>query len=265
MAMIKKRGYLRVATNGDVLNWGATNTKTGDPEGYDVDLAAEIARALGVDLKRTVYTVIPYSQRQNVLAEDRVDLVAQQMTITCARWSGTAKTDTAAANPAINLSAPYYTAGAKLLVRKDSAVTQVAGLKGEPVCGTTGSTSLAAVAKLGVTPVEAPSAGRCLVKFEEGEVAAIVGDETTLAGFTRQNPSSKIIGESLSPGQYGLGTQAKATDFTRFVNAVLVRLQADGTLDRLYAKWMKPIVGGSATDVPAADYSRNIAALKRQS
>lgn len=47
MKDIQNRGYLRVATNGDVLNWGATNTKTGDPEGYDVDLAAEVARALG--------------------------------------------------------------------------------------------------------------------------------------------------------------------------------------------------------------------------
>src|SRR4051812_17102394 len=49
MAKIKKRGYLRVATNGDVLNWGATDTKTGDPEGYDVELAGKIAEAL--DLK----------------------------------------------------------------------------------------------------------------------------------------------------------------------------------------------------------------------
>ncbi len=266
MAKIKKRGFLRVATNGDVLNWGATNTKTGTPEGYDVELADEIARALGVKPERTVYTVIPYSERQRVLGSDQVDLVAQQMTITCARWTGTLKSGTTdVENPAINLSVPYYTAGAKLLVRIDSKVEEVAGLKGQPVCGTTGSTSLAAVAKLGVTPVEAPSAGQCLVKFQEGEVDAVVGDETTLAGFRGQDPATKIIGESLSPGQYGLGTQAGATDFTRFVNAVLIRLRADGTLDRLYGKWMKPLVGGAPTAVPAPDDSRNINALKRQS
>lgn len=263
MKKIVDRGYLRVATNGDVLNWGSTDPKTGDPKGYDVDLAAEIAKALDLDPKKTVYTVIPYSERQRVLGADQVDLVAQQMTITCGRWAGTAQTETAAANPAINLSAPYYTAGAKLLVRTDFDGTQVADLKGQPVCGTTGSTSLAAVAKLGVEPVEAPSAGQCLVKFEEGEVAAVVGDETTLAGFTLQDPSSKIIGDSLSPGQYGLGTQAGATDFTRFVNAVLVDLRSDGTLDQLYAKWMRPIVKEAATRVPAPDYSRQVNRLGR--
>jgi polar amino acid transport system substrate-binding protein len=269
MAKIHKRGYLRLATNGDVLNWGSTDTKTGDPKGYDVDLAAVVARALGVSPTKTQYIVIPYSKRQEALKEDRVDLVAQQMTITCARWTGTSAT-----TPAINLSIPYYTAGAKLLARTDSPIRTFKDLKGQPVCGTFGSTSLAAIVAndKSVTPVEAPSAGQCLVKFEEGVVAAVVGDETTLAGFTKQDPSSKIVPQdSLSPGQYGLGTQASQVDFTRFVNAVLEKLRADGTLTALYDTWMKPLATPESlvpkvpTAVPAAIYGRKIDALKRTS
>ena len=64
MAAIKKRGYLRLATSGDVLLWGSTDTRTGDPVGYDVDLATEIAKKLKVPI---VYKVIPYSQRLSVL------------------------------------------------------------------------------------------------------------------------------------------------------------------------------------------------------
>jgi polar amino acid transport system substrate-binding protein len=272
MAKIHDRGYLRLATNGDVLNWGATNTKTGDPEGYDVDLAAAVARALDVDLRRTQYVVIPYSERQSVLAENRADLVAQQMTITCDRWSGTTPTA-----PAINFSTAYYTAGAKVLVRKGTQVKE-----GEPVCGTTASTSLEAIVEQGVQQgdqkpvkvkkVEAPSAGQCLVKFEEGEVAAVVGDETTLAGFTKQDPSSTIVlMNPINARQYGLGTQAKQPDFTRFVNAVLQKLRADGTLTTLYDKWMKPLAtpGSGVSDkppvVPAPVYGRKIDALERKS
>lgn len=267
IAKIKKRGYLRVATNGDVLAWGATNTTTGNPEGYDVDLAAEIADALGLDPKKTVYTVIPYSRRQDVLDDDRVDLVAQQMTITCDRWQGTPATATADELPAINLSWPYYTAGAKLLVRSNAKADEVKDLKGQKVCGTSGSTSLTAVEKFGLERVEAPSAGQCLVKFEEGEVDAVVGDETTLAGFKAQDPRSKIIGSGpdnapINPGQYGLGTSAEAPDFTRFVNGVLVDLKADGTLDRLYDKWMKPIVGGSPAAVPEAGERKDLTELR---
>lgn len=263
MAEIRKRGYLRVATNGDVVNWGVTDPTTGDPQGFDVDVAAEIAEALGLDPARTVYTVIPYSERQRVLGGDRVDLVAQQMTITCARWAGTAATGKAKANPGINLSVPYYTAGARLLVRTGTA-RRIDQLRGQPVCGTTGSTSLAALADQGLDPVEAPSAGQCLVMFEEGEVAAVVGDETTLSGFKVQDPATEIIGSlPESVGQYGLGTQPDQEDFTRFVNAVLLRLRGDGTLDRLYAKWMKPAVGGTAPRLTAPVYGRAVDRLQR--
>ncbi len=270
MAAIKKRGYLRVATSGDVVLWGATDTTTGNPEGYDVDLATEIAKKLGVS--RIVYTVIPYSRRLNVLnpgptgTPAQVDLVAQQMTINCARWSGTAKTATAAASPGINLSIPYYVAGAKFLVRSDLNYTNSKDLKGQTVCGTVGSTSLAAAATVpGVETVQAASAGQCLVRFEEGEATAIVSDETTLAGFKKQDPRSKIVGDAISPGPYGLGTQPDATNFTQFVNAVLVELRADGTLTRLYNKWMKPTVGGSAPALPEPVYGREPARLGRTS
>jgi polar amino acid transport system substrate-binding protein len=107
-------------------------------------------------------------------------------------------------------------------------------------------------------------------------VAAVVGDETTLAGFKDQNPRSKIVGTSLNPGQYGIGTRAffagetnfsetQADDFTRFVNAVLEQLRSDGTLTKLYNTWMKPSVGGSAPVLPAPVYGRDIAGLKRAS
>jgi polar amino acid transport system substrate-binding protein len=264
MAEIKKQGYLSVATSGDVYLWGSTDTATGDPVGYDVDLATEIAKKLGVT--RIVYTVIPYSQRQSVLGNKQVDLVAQQMTITCDRWSGTPKTASAAAAPGINLSIPYYVAGAKFLVRSDSTVRTIKDLDGETVCGTAGSTSLKTVANVaGVKTVVAASAGLCLVKFEEGEATAIVADETTLAGFQAQDPRSKIVGVAISPGPYGLGTQPNEPEFTRFVNAVLVQLRSDGTLIRLYNKWMRPTVRGSAPVLPAPVYGRDITGLKRAS
>lgn len=260
MAKIKKRGFLRVATSGDVLLWGATNPASGNPEGYDVDLATEIAAAIHVPI---VYTVIPYSKRLTVLGNDQVDLVAQQMTITCARWQGALATATTAAAPAINLSIPYYTAGAKFLIRSNSTADSLNSLKGEKVCGTKGSTSLLTAKSVGATTIEAASAGQCLVKFEEGDATVVVSDETTLAGFRKQDPASKILNiEPLGPGQYGLGTQRDEPDFTSFVNGVLVKLRGDGTLTALYDKWMKPnVVNGRAPTLEQPVYGRNLSSL----
>jgi len=259
MAQIRKRGYLRVATNGDVMLWGATDTSSGNPVGYDVDLAAYIATVLGVKAAKTVYTVIPYSQREAVLQKHQVDLVAQQMTINCARWQGSG----VPAGPGVNFSAPYYTAGAKLLVRSDSPATRIQDLKGQSVCGTASATSAAILTSAHVKQVTEATAGQCLVDFEEGEVTAVIGDETTLAGFVKQDPRSKTIGTALNPGSYGLGLQPNQADFTRFVNAVLEKLRTNGTLTALYNKWMKPTVGGSAPVIGAPVYGRDLTALKR--
>ena len=264
MDNIRKNGHLTVGTSGDVRLWGATIPATGTLEGYDIDLLNDIADAAGVPGK-IVYRVINYGQRLTELQAKSVDVVAHTMTINCDRWQGTGT----APNP-INFSTEYYRAGQKLLVRKDQAtvIKTVQDLVTHKltVCVPADSTNyeqIKGVAGLTIDPEAV--VGDCLVKFQEGEVQAITGDDTVLAGFAAQDPYAKVVvGKAFTEEPYGLGINQSDPVFTEFVNAVLQKMRDDGSLRALYVKWMLPAVGGSVPAIPQAVYGRNPARLGRK-
>jgi polar amino acid transport system substrate-binding protein len=252
---IKKSGHLTVGTSGDVLLWGARNPTTGQLEGYDIDLLKQIAKRLNVPIS---YKVITYAQRLTALESESVDLVAHTMTINCARWAGTKPQPNA-----INFSSEYYTAGQKVLVRSDSAVDRIQELKGKKVCVPQASTNATQIEGMGLDVVELPVIGDCLVKFQEGEVVAITGDDTVLAGFAAQDAYAKVVGAAFSSEPYGLGINKDDPQFTRFVNAVLEELRQEGTLQSLYTTWMADAVGGARPAIPQPQYGRSVSALGR--
>ncbi|GAB6901344.1 glutamate ABC transporter substrate-binding protein [Kineosporia succinea] len=257
MAAIKKKGKLVVGVAGDVTLWGSRDPMTSKLGGFDIDVAKRVAQELGLDPNRDVeYKVINFAQRLPKLQAHEVDLVAHTMTITCDRWFNV--------KSHINFSSEYYRAGQKLLVRSDSEATKVEDLKNEKVCTTKGSTSLDTIRGKVDDVVEVDAVGECLVKFQEGEVAAITSDDTVLAGFAQQDPYAKVMaGDALTIVPYGLGTAPDAADFTQFVNVVLEKMRGDGTFDRLYSKWMGSD-GGTRPDVPRAVYGRTADELEQE-
>ena len=254
---IRKNGRLTVGTSGDVLLWGARNPDNGNLEGYDIQVLGEVAKALGVPIS---YKVINYAQRLTALQNRSVDLVAHTMTINCDRWQGTGK-----APNAINFSSEYYAAGQKVLVRADDLkrYRRIQDLKGQKVCVPAASTNVDQVQGLGLNLVELDVIGDCLVKFQEGEVAAITGDDTVLAGFAAQDSYAEVVGEAFSSEPYGLGINVGDPQFTRFVNAVLERMRSDGTLTRIYNATMGIAIPGAPTP-PKAMYGRETANLDRK-
>jgi polar amino acid transport system substrate-binding protein len=265
MAKIRERGYLIVGTSGDAKLWGARNPVNGKIQGLDVDVAERVAEELGLK-QDTVYKVLTIAQRVPALLAGEVDLVAERMSITCGRWQGSA----AAPDAYINLSTAYYVSGARFMVRKDSAVKELADLKNQTVCGVEASTSLDALVKADsnneVTKLVVSEPGRCLVKFQEGEADAVVGDDTTLAGLVSQDQYAQIVGDRLNSSPVGMGFNPQHVDFTRFANRVLEEMRSDGSLRGLYDRWMKETVGvAGLPPVPQPVYGRVISALQRQS
>jgi polar amino acid transport system substrate-binding protein len=264
MQKIRDRGYLIVGTSGDVELWGATDPKSGNLKGFDIDLLRAVADALDVEPDKTVYKVVNYGERLTSLEAGEVDLVAHTMTVNCDRWQGTGS-----APNAINFSSEYYRAGQKLLVRTDSKVTRIQDLGGQSLCVPASSTNEALVQELNksinppVKVVALDVIGDCLVKFQEGEVVAITGDDTVLAGFVAQDDYARVVGSAISEEPYGLGIKASDTVFTRFVNAVLEKLRADGSLNRFYRETMGTAISGAAPAVPQPVYGRDVTKLGR--
>lgn len=241
MATIAARGLLRVGTSQDTLLFSSRNPFTGVIEGFDVDMARQVAKAIFGDPNKIQIVVTPNADRIDYTVKGTVDLVAHTMTVNCERWKQ------------VDFSSVYYDAGQRILVSTNSPVKSVTDLDGKRVCAATGSTSLTNLARINPKAiiVDTPTQADCLVALQRNQIDAISTDDTILAGLEKQDPYTKVVGAKFTEEPYGLAISKEHPEFTRFVNAVLERERADGTWQRTYRTWL----GQSGTvPPPTAEY-----------
>ncbi len=237
MAEIQQAGRLIVGVSGDTLLFGSRNPLSGDIEGFDIEVLKEVARAIfgegGED--KIVYKVITYAQRLPALEARDVDIVAHTMTINCNRWLR------------INFSSVYYQAGQKVLVKTGSGFESIEDLADAEarVCAPEGSTNIDEIldpdepAYEGIVVVPKPDITDCLVAMQQGLAEATTGDDTVLAGFAAQDPSTELVGDAFTEEPYGLGMNRDDVDLVQFVNAVTRR-----GAHRRHARRDRPAVAG---------------------
>jgi polar amino acid transport system substrate-binding protein len=250
---------LVVGVSADTFQMGWANPfENSEIQGFDIDVAQAIADALGVELQ---VRVISAADRALLLGatiegeghEQEIDLVARNYTMNCTRWSQ------------IGFSAVYYNATQKVLVREDDVKSfeksGIASLKGKDVCAPKGSTSLDNIVEAGekagveIKTDPADNHTGCLVKFQNGEVDAITGDDTVLAGLAAQDPYAVVPEqEKLTDEPYGIGANQEDVDLIRFVNSVLEQRRRNGDWQASYDKWLKPYLGDARP--PAPTYGR---------
>jgi polar amino acid transport system substrate-binding protein len=256
MDEIRRRGRLIAGVSGDTLLFGSRNPLSGEIEGFDIDVLKLVAKAIfGPGGEEKIdYKVITYAQRLPSLESGDVDIVAHTMTINCNRWLR------------IAFSSVYYEAGQKVLVKLGSGFTSVDDLAaaGARVCAPEGSTNIDEINKPryeGVVVVPKPDISDCLVAMQQGLADATTGDDTVLAGFAAQDPSTEVVGDKFTEEPYGLGMNADDVDLVRFVNGVLADAAADGELDRIATTWLVDtgaVDADAVPETPAPDYSRDL-------
>ena len=246
MAKIKKRGRLVAGVSADTYLLGSRNPFTGEIEGFDIDMVREVAEAIFGNENSYQLKVITAAQRIPALEEGDVDIVARNMTINCDRWKQ------------IAFSGEYYRSGQKILVRKGSKANSISDLAGQKVCAPIGTSSMDNLIKAApkAVPVGADTHTGCLVLFQQGEVAAITGDDTVLAGLAAQDPYAVVPKQQAFTSEpYGLGFNEKDVDFVRFVNARLDQMRTNGEWKTLYDRWLRDSLG-AAPDPPKPVYGR---------
>lgn len=253
MAAIKATGVLRVGISADTLLFSSLDPQDNVIKGFDVDVLLEVAKAIfGVDTEAEArqhldITVIPYRERLPKLKDDQVDIVAHTMTINCVRWQQ------------IAFSSEYFHAGQRVLVKVDSAYGTIDDLDaaGATVCVPDGSTNQENLtAYTNAVAVVRTDISDCLVDLQQGEVEAITGDDTVLAGLAAQDPATKVVGPQFSNEPYGLGIRADRVDFVKFVNSVIADMRTDGRWAAMYEAWLVPSLTDTVPDPPVARYGR---------
>jgi len=246
MATIRQRGKLVVGVDQNTYQFGYRDPSTGNLQGFDIDMAKEIARAIFGIVDAIQFKVLTSAQRVPAVKNGDVDLVVETMTINCERRND------------VEFSSVYYMAGQRVLVKEESGFEAgIKSLAGKKVCAAKGSTSIANIvnAKTEPKPIGIGVDGwtDCLVMLQQNQVDAVSTDDTILAGLAAQDPFTEVVGEPLTKEPYGMAMSKNSPEFTRFVNAVIEELRTSGRWTQIYNTWLADLLG-PAPAPPAATY-----------
>jgi polar amino acid transport system substrate-binding protein len=240
MAKIKETGKLTVGVDQTTYLFGFRNPITGNLEGFDIDMAKQVAAALfGTADGHIQFKAIPSAQREAVLKAHQVDMVVRTYSITCGRLKD------------INFSSVYYLSGQRILVDKASKVSKLSDLANKKVCATKTSTSLMKIASdpSKPIPVSVDNWSDCLVMLQQSQVDAVSTDDVILAGMAAQDPTLKVVGDRFTDENYGIGIPKENEDMVRYVNAVLEDVRA-GPWKSSYNHWLQPSLGDASPPSP---------------
>jgi polar amino acid transport system substrate-binding protein len=198
--------------------------------GYDVDLAAHVAKRLGVGMAKAS---IINAERIPSLQQDKVDLVAMGMTRADNR-----KRD-------IGFSLAYLNSPHKVLVRQDAGITgvkQMAGRKLALVKSASVDAELkAAVPTLRIVLLDDYSA--CFAALQDRQVDGFLADEILLNSFARKSGAAQdyaFIPDYDLPRTAGFGIKKDEPRFAEFVDRTLLELEASGEAARIFDAWFAP-------------------------
>jgi polar amino acid transport system substrate-binding protein len=243
MQAIQRRGRLVAGVNQGYFQFGYLNPFNGLIEGFEADLLHQVAKAIFGNPNAVEFKALPVPQRLPFVQKGSVDIVAEEVTITCDR------------RRMASFSTVYYDAGQRVLVPTSSSARGIGDLGGKRVCATTGSTPLQTLDREPSHPIAVglPQGIDCLVALQQGAVDAISTDDSILLGFQVQDPYTKIVGSRLADEPYGMAIDPSHPEFVRFVNAVLERMRTDGTWEALARRWLGAV--GAPPSPPAPRYS----------
>jgi len=213
------------------------DTKTNSIQGVMVDLITEIGKDAGFQVQ---VEPMQFSTLIASLTSNKIDLISAAMFITPTR------------KEVIDFSAPVYTYGEGLIVPRADTKTYATleDLKGQTVGAQVGTAFVDALKKTGLfAEVKIyDTIPDILRDVNTGRLKAGFADYPILAYNLNQGsfPEARLV-SSYKPtvtGSVGIGVRKSDQDLLKQVNASLAKLQANGTVDKILAKWGLKAQGG---------------------
>ncbi len=221
---IKKRGYIIMGTEATYPPFEFVDQKTKEIVGFDVDIAREVAKKLGVKL---VIKDIAFDGLIPALLAKKIDFIVAAMTITEER------------KKMVDFSDPYFTAGQVIVVRKVDTFRPKSyeDLVGHKVAVQQGTTADLALSKVkGVELVRFTRFTDAFLELSLGRVDAVVLDSAPAEAYVKFNPTLMISSPVLSEEKFGIAVRKEDKDLLEVVNQVLKDLKTS-PYDRLINKW----------------------------
>ncbi|MFD1440342.1 transporter substrate-binding domain-containing protein [Lacticaseibacillus hegangensis] len=240
LARAKRTDKIVWGVKADTRLFGLMNTKTGQIQGFEVDMAKALTKQILGKNGKAELTQITSDTRVPMLKAGNVDAVIGTMTITPERLKQ------------LNFSKSYFSAGQSLLVAKDSKIKSVKDLKkGTSVIGVQGSNSVDNIKKAApdtrVLQLSDYSQAFTALKSHQGD--ALTTDNGILYGMSQQDPRYVVVGGTFTKEPYGIAMNKGQTNLTNAMNQALDTLQKNGTYERLLKKWFSDVPGFDVQEV----------------
>jgi putative glutamine transport system substrate-binding protein len=233
---IVRAGLLKVGVKSDVPGFGLLNPDIGKYEGMEIDMARLIAKEIFGDENRVAFTPVTAKTRGPLLDNGDIDFVLATFTVTEER------------KLTYNFSSIYYTDGVGLLVKKAAGYTGLKDLGGKTIGVAQSATSRQAItdgaAPLGVRVSFAEFATYPEIKaaLDSGRVDAFSVDKAILRGYL--DASVELLPDTYAPQPYGITSKLSNKALASWVDDLVKKWLADGTIAKLITKYDLEVEGG---------------------
>ncbi|EGL18264.1 MULTISPECIES: amino acid ABC transporter substrate-binding protein [unclassified Paenibacillus] len=221
---VKSAGKIRIGTEGTYAPF-TFHDKSGKLTGFDVELAEEVAKRLGVQAE---FQETNWNGMLAGLDAKRFDLVANEVSI---REDRKEKYD---------FSDPYIVSKAVLIVREDNKdITKLEDLKGKK-SGQSLTSNLADIAKKnGAEIVAIEGFNQAIELLISKRIDATINDNLSYLDFKKQKPDApiKVVAETTEASRSAFLFNKNNNDLVKAVNEALASMKQDGTYLNISNKW----------------------------
>ena len=222
---ILKKGVVRIAVPLDVPPMGSQNAQR-EPEGFDVELAGMVAKALGVKLELQQVTG---ANRIPFLLTDKVDIVISVMGLTPERAKQ------------IMFTAPYADTNLSVFGPKSANVKSAAdigSLKVAAAKGTTQELALSAMAPK-ATIMRTEDDATAATAYLSGQADLFATNSLVVQEMQKQNAGKEFDRKFvLARGPAHMGVRMGEQNLANWLNVFIYSAVMSGELDKLTQKWL---------------------------
>ena len=225
LATIKERGTLVVGVKADYPPFGF-RAPSGEIVGIEPDLAAEVAKSLGVKLE---LVPVAATNRIELLEQGKIDLIIATLN------------DTRVRRRVVDIVKPYYyAAGFNVMVPKSINLKSWTELKGKPVCGIDGAYyNDEAEADFGLQVTAFAGAAEALAALKQGRCVGLLFDDTSIEGDMLEPEWSDydMPLESREVQPWGLAVRKGQPEWAAYLSTMVKQWAKEGTIVNLETKY----------------------------
>ena len=226
---VKKKGVLVVGTKADYRPFGFLDS-SGKIVGFEADLAADVAKRLGVKLE---LVPVVASNRIQFLQQGKIDMMIATTS------------DTPERRKIVDFVDPnYYASGLNVMAQKSQRLTSWDMLRGKKVCLIQGAFyNKELQQKYGVDGVAFPGTAETYAALKNGNCIAFAYDDTAIVGEMLKPEWSgyEMPLDSILVVPWGLAVKQGEKAFADFMSKTSADWHKTGLIQQLEKKWeIKP-------------------------